>query len=47
MRNVGPVVAITGEFLNLDNYQVVRFNVAAGQVELDQSLLAMLFPMRV
>jgi hypothetical protein len=42
-RNIGGRVAIMGEFLNVDGYDVIRHNVAARQVELDEAMLRELF----
>lgn len=43
LRNVGALVAMMGEFLNVDEYAVVRHNAGAKQVELDLPLLRELF----
>lgn len=42
-RNVGGLVAILGEFVNLDGYAVVSYTVSSKQVGLDQDLMRELF----
>ncbi len=42
-RNIGGIVAIMGEFLNVDGYDVVRYSVTQRLVELDTTMLAELF----
>lgn len=42
-RNIGGLVAIMGEFLNVDGYDVVRYSASSRQVELDADMLNELF----
>jgi hypothetical protein len=42
-RNVGALVAMLGEFLNLDGFDVVRYSASSKQVELDERMLTELF----
>jgi hypothetical protein len=42
-RNVGGLVAILGEFINVDGYDVVSYSATSKQVKLDLKLLSELF----
>lgn len=42
-RNIGGLIAIMGEFLNVDGYDVVRYSVTQRLVELDVPMFAELF----